>query len=323
MLLLFLPVKKFRLGDHFLIRQGFTINDQSTGSSRYKILNMGDISLCEDTDLNTHLLKDYFSDRDLNDKTINANDYIITCKGVVKGISLLRFQQEITQSEFGIIPSNHFLILTPKASPVGLSELNENDISFLHNLLNYFIGQLDKIASEKSGSNKYLTISDCENFEFSFDSQMDVLMEYNPLYRKYLSLVKQMKELKQQISYFNNRIFHNDIQRVDSVQDSFLSKIQDTHFDMEQEKEKLSQLRENLVRSKFSFLPLYEITLSTIYDLVKERYPELTNDSYSCQMNCKTEIKTPEWHHRVRGVLQQVKGKFIEPGSKRGSWIRK
>lgn len=66
-----------------------------------------------------------------------------------------------------------------------------------------------------------------------------------------------------------------------------------------------------------------EFTLEEIYRAVKQKRPDLCDDTYLCSTNCKHGHNHPEWMHRVRAALYEIKQK---PGSRiknarRKHWI--
>jgi hypothetical protein len=94
--------------------------------------------------------------------------------------------------------------------------------------------------------------------------------------------------------------------------------------EMNAEKEKLAQLTSNLRENKFSFLPKGEISLKEIYEAVKKMYPHLVNDEYTCGMNCNSQIKTGEYQHKIRTLLQTLKNDTFEyDKNRRGYWLKK
>lgn len=69
-------------------------------------------------------------------------------------------------------------------------------------------------------------------------------------------------------------------------------------------------------------LPLGEIALKKIYGIVKETYPDLCDDNVLCKDICTQGANQPEWKHRVRTVLYQMKGHgVVEKSNRRGFWI--
>lgn len=84
----------------------------------------------------------------------------------------------------------------------------------------------------------------------------------------------------------------------------------------------LEDLYRILVDARFEFIPRSEVHLREIYAIVKNRYPELCDDSYLCSTNCKSGYNSPEWKHVVRTGLNEMKkrGEPVSTGSSRGMW---
>jgi hypothetical protein len=68
-----------------------------------------------------------------------------------------------------------------------------------------------------------------------------------------------------------------------------------------------SNLYKNLIESEFSFVERGTRPICEIYESVKNRFPDLCDDTYLCCENCKSNARQPEWHHTVRGALQRLK----------------
>lgn len=81
-------------------------------------------------------------------------------------------------------------------------------------------------------------------------------------------------------------------------------------------------LYQNLIASKFSFLPRGTRTINEIYNAVKAQYPALCDDTYYCSENCRSGNNQPEWNHTVRNALQFLKSKngTITYTGQRGFW---
>lgn len=94
--------------------------------------------------------------------------------------------------------------------------------------------------------------------------------------------------------------------------------------EVENEK-KLTELSENLKKCYLDFIPRGEQNLDFIYELVQRKFSNLCDDDFKCthRKNVVT-FTQPEWKHRVRGVLDDLKN---DPDSgvvkleKRGFWM--
>lgn len=84
----------------------------------------------------------------------------------------------------------------------------------------------------------------------------------------------------------------------------------------------LESLYRILVDARFEFIPRGEFHLREIYAIVKDRYPELCDDTYLCSTNCKSGYNSPEWKHVVRTGLNEMKKRNepISTGVARGMW---
>ena len=89
------------------------------------------------------------------------------------------------------------------------------------------------------------------------------------------------------------------------------------------EREDLSQLYTALVKSKFSFVPQGRRSLKEVYSCVQERFPEFCDDTYLCSENCKNGHNRPEWKHRVRAAIWEVKDAsgYVARDAERGFWV--
>lgn len=85
----------------------------------------------------------------------------------------------------------------------------------------------------------------------------------------------------------------------------------------------LKTLYHSLRETRFDFVPPGEHNTRDLYAFVQERYTDLCDDSLLCYENCKSGNNSPEWQHRVRTALTDLKrqGNDVRPGSKRGRWI--
>jgi hypothetical protein len=85
---------------------------------------------------------------------------------------------------------------------------------------------------------------------------------------------------------------------------------------------KESDLYQELMTSKFSFIARGIRTIIEIYDAVKVKYPALCDDMFYCSENCRSGNDQPEWNHTVRNALQYLKSKdgSITYTGQRGFW---
>ena len=67
----------------------------------------------------------------------------------------------------------------------------------------------------------------------------------------------------------------------------------------------LAELYGKLMASKFNFMPAGERHLHDVHRAVKDRFPELCDDTVLCIQTCTEGTEGPEWQHRVRAALQR------------------
>ena len=70
-----------------------------------------------------------------------------------------------------------------------------------------------------------------------------------------------------------------------------------------------AQLYHELMVSEFDFLARGVIPLHEIYNSVKIKFPNLCDDDYLCNECCSSGGKSPEWKHKVRTALGNLKKK--------------
>ena len=85
-------------------------------------------------------------------------------------------------------------------------------------------------------------------------------------------------------------------------------------------RQKEHQLSAEIRNGNFSFLEPGRYTISEIYKLVNNRFPDLCDNQYLCSQNCKSGHNHPEWFHVVRGCLQNGKAAGIIINTNRGVW---
>lgn len=83
-----------------------------------------------------------------------------------------------------------------------------------------------------------------------------------------------------------------------------------------------SQLYQELISSEFAFIERGIRSIAEIYAAVKKQYPHLCDESYLCIVNCTNGNNQPEWNHRVRSALSQLKSDDgpIRFTGRRGYW---
>lgn len=72
------------------------------------------------------------------------------------------------------------------------------------------------------------------------------------------------------------------------------------------QKTKVLTLYRQLINDELRFLPRGVVHIREIYLIVQHRYGKLCDDHYLCFQNCNGGMASPEWKHRVRGVLSRL-----------------
>ncbi|MCG8449774.1 MAG: hypothetical protein MI725_09370 [Pirellulales bacterium] len=85
----------------------------------------------------------------------------------------------------------------------------------------------------------------------------------------------------------------------------------------------LKALYHELRETRFDFVPRGEHNIRDVYTFVQNQFPHLCDDSYLCSENCKSGYNSPEWKHKVRTALWDLRRHTddVRTGSERGLWI--
>lgn len=85
----------------------------------------------------------------------------------------------------------------------------------------------------------------------------------------------------------------------------------------------LETLYREVTAVRFAFIRRGEVSIREVYAAVKDRHPELCDDTYLCSTNCKSRAHQPEWKHVIRGALKEMKrrGEPITNSASRGVWL--
>lgn len=87
-------------------------------------------------------------------------------------------------------------------------------------------------------------------------------------------------------------------------------------------RQKEHDLYQELINSKFSFVPKGRINIEEIYESVSTEFPKLCDNTYYCSENCNSGNNQPEWKHTVRNALQKLKNTSTQISftGQRGFW---
>ncbi|HPR13630.1 MAG TPA: hypothetical protein PLV06_14680 [Bacteroidales bacterium] len=215
MLLLLLSPDKFRIKDLFEVWQGITTNRdrdeypaKKKMSAKYKVVNLSSINDCTGM-ITSDRLVDYTPARNIpEEKLLTKNDYLISCKGEVKGFSMINSQmffetKKNTKTFPWLAASNHYLVLRPRM----LSGIGHEEIIYLHNLLSIFIPELDNLARSRPGNTKYLTLNDVANYKIRYpDKRVGIINEFNRLFNEYSEKLGELNDIKGRLDEFNRSL---------------------------------------------------------------------------------------------------------------------
>jgi hypothetical protein len=215
---LFSKTQNYKLGDLFEITQGSAIISNKSlipeeSSQRYKTIYISNLTTKYEA-LEFVELKDYFPNKKIKEgKLITSKDYIITCKGVVKGYAMCKainlFKDLKLSNHKGIIASNHFIVLKPRQSTL---EIFENSY-LLYHLLDMIIPEFNNYINQNATRKKlpYITISEIENFSISLpgSSLFDIIKEFQSLYNKRKQVLTNLIEIDEKLSLFNKDFLNN------------------------------------------------------------------------------------------------------------------
>lgn len=156
----------YTLGELFIIRQGQILPTKKDfgkiGVYKYKVIYPSDINSFRRR-IDFTQLDDYYCDKKIaDDKILTQDDFIISCKGTIKGYSMYHAKSEISELEkmgySGLITSNQCITFKPTASA---SFFYKSDY-YLHNILEQIIPVMNKVSNTKGGGStiNYITIND-------------------------------------------------------------------------------------------------------------------------------------------------------------------
>ena len=209
---LFSKTHNYTIGDLFEIFQGTAIiskKSQITTSDgiKYKTIYISDLPDKYEA-LNFLELNGYESQKKTKEeKLLTENDYLLTCKGAIKGYALcksLDIFNEIASSEYqGIVASNHFIVLRPRKSTI---QIFQNSY-LLYNIIDIIIPELNQSISKKSKKVKlpYITISELENYSFSIPGSNlnELINEFQKLYNERQENISNLIKIDEKINQFN------------------------------------------------------------------------------------------------------------------------
>lgn len=212
---LFSKTHTYTIGELFEIFQGTAIISKKSQINisdgiKYKTIYISDLPNKYET-LNFFELNSYESLKKIKkEKLLTEKDYLVTCKGVIKGYALCKSPDifnEITSNEYqGMLASNHFIVLRPRKSTI---QIFQNSY-LLYNIIDIIIPELNQFISRKRNKEKlsYITISELENYSFSMPGSNlnELINEFQKLYNERQENISNLIKLDKTISQFNKQI---------------------------------------------------------------------------------------------------------------------
>lgn len=209
---LFSKKSNYTLGELFELSQGAAIISKKSlinesNSQSYKTIYISDLATKYEI-LNFTELDDYTTNRKIKEeKLLTDKDYIITCKGLIKGYamckSLALFNDLKLNGYKGLVASNHFIVLKPRQSTL---EIFKNSY-LLYNIIDIIIPELNKHINQRNARKTlpYITISEIENFSISLPGTdlFDLINEFQPLFNKRKEVINDLKEIDEILDSFN------------------------------------------------------------------------------------------------------------------------
>jgi hypothetical protein len=166
---LFACLDKFRfsLSELFEIRQGISVPAPGQRGSEkeyaYRMVYPIDFGKSLRTIEFDQLLSQPLNREVKPERLLTASDYLLSCKGIVRGFSLQHSAEAFTRCDTesckGILASNHFLVLRARQAQVEMYGL-----PYLHNVLDRVVPRLNEMTELRSGQRalRYVTIGDVE-----------------------------------------------------------------------------------------------------------------------------------------------------------------
>ena len=213
-LLLGTQYHNYSLSELFTIKQGHILPTKNklgiTGKYRYKVIYPSDFnSVRRQVDITK--LDDYFCEKKIGeDKILTSDDFIISCKGTIKGYSLFHSKKEIIElaqmGYCGLITSNQCITFKPMSTA---KSFYKSDY-YLHNILELLIPVMNNISGnkEKSSSINYITINDVSKISVSLPVSVNnsEIEEFNNVFNDWKDKYLKLQEAEKGLEDFNNKL---------------------------------------------------------------------------------------------------------------------
>ena len=216
---MFLLTEKIRLSlsELFEIKQGVALSskkeiEKSVGQHTYKVVYVSDLGNPYHL-LDFDELTDYAIDTKIKEeKLLTLNDYIISCKGEIKGFSLSKSSNifnSISELNYsGLFVSNHFIILRPRPSIL----MMYGNSYFLHNILDLLIPIINKSISQNENKKimPYITIGEIEKYSVLLPGPgfQKKITDFEKVYQSWSDKFELFQEANEELKIFNNELLN-------------------------------------------------------------------------------------------------------------------
>jgi len=206
---------RFTLSELFEIKQGLTLSSKKEikntfGNNAYKVIYVSDLGNPYHL-LDFGELTDYATDKKIKEeRLLTLNDYVISCKGEIKGFSLYKstkiFNLLYEKNYSGLFVSNHFIVLRPRKSTL----MQYGNSYFLHNILDLLIPIINKSMNHSSEKKTipYITIAEIEKYSVllpgpNFRKQ---ITDFEKVYQSWSDKFEILREANDTLVKFNNEL---------------------------------------------------------------------------------------------------------------------
>jgi len=204
----FFFLKEFKVKDLFEIWQGvsYTPPKEPTSPEQgkvYRLVNLSSVDFSLKDIIPGNLVSLPADKRIPPEKILQRDDYLLSCKGVVKGFPM-RYAGEpyFDPGKGGLVSSSHFFLLRLREPMKVLA----GSVLFMHNLLDSCISDFNEIAARRKGILKYLTIKDVEEFGFRWEPTGEYEAEFarvNELTQAHDACLAELKKARHELEMYN------------------------------------------------------------------------------------------------------------------------
>lgn len=209
---LFSKNQRYTLAELFKINQGIAFLSKKkietqVGEYIYKTIYVSDLAIKYNR-IHFEGLTDFATLTSIKkDKLLTKEDYIITCKGEIKGFALYNsddiFENLNELNYSGLLVSNHFIVLRPRSSTLEIF----NNSYLLYNILDLLVPKINAFVKQLESRKKipYVTISEVENFSIILPGSnfMEIVENFEAYYTAYKEKLNLLIQAEEELKRFN------------------------------------------------------------------------------------------------------------------------